>query len=54
MNAVARTASRSGDHDVARTVGDVYNANATVDDLTAAARDLGITEDEVAACSNPQ
>ena len=54
MSAVARTASRSGNHDVARTVGDVYNANATVDDLAAAARDLGIAEEEVAACSNPQ
>jgi hypothetical protein len=53
MNAVARTAMRSGNHDFARTVGDVYNANATAGDLAAAARDLGLTEDEVAACRNP-
>jgi hypothetical protein len=54
MNAVARTAMRSGNHDFSRTVGDVYNANATAEDLAAAARDLGLTEDEVAACANPQ
>lgn len=54
MNAVARTAMRSGNHDVARTAGDVYHANATAEDLAAAARDLGLTEDEVAACANPQ
>jgi hypothetical protein len=53
MNAVARTAMRSGNHDFARTAGDVYHANATVEDLAAAARDLGLTEDEVAACQNP-
>ncbi|MEX2125713.1 MAG: hypothetical protein WD795_17630 [Woeseia sp.] len=28
-------------------------AAATADDLSAAARDLGLTEDEVAACRNP-
>jgi hypothetical protein len=54
MNAVARTAMRSGNHDFARTAGDVYHANATAEDLAAAARDLGLTEDEVAACANPQ
>lgn len=53
LNAAARIASRGGNHDVARTVGDVYAANATADDLAAAAKDLGITEDEVAACQNP-
>lgn len=51
--AVARTAGRLGNHDVSRTVGDVYSANATADDLAAAAKDLGLTEDEVAACQNP-
>jgi hypothetical protein len=53
MNAVARTAMRAGNHDLARTVGDVYDVNATADDLAAAAKDLGLTEDEVAACRNP-
>jgi hypothetical protein len=54
VRAVTRTASRAGNHDVARTAGDVYAANATADDLSAAARDLGLTDDEVAACQNPQ
>lgn len=53
MSAVTRTASRAGNHDLARTAGDVYAANATADDLAAAAKDLGLTEDEVAACQNP-
>jgi hypothetical protein len=34
--------------------GDLYSAGVTADDLAAAARDLGLTEDEVAACSNPK
>lgn len=50
MSAVSRTASRMGNHDVSRTVGDVYSASQTADDLSAAARDLGVTEDEIAAC----
>ena len=53
MNAVARTAGRLGNHDLSRTMGDVYSANATAADLSAAAKDLGLTEDEVAACQNP-
>lgn len=53
MSAVTRTASRAGNYDLARTAGDVYAANATADDLAAAAKDLGLTEDEVAACQNP-
>jgi hypothetical protein len=54
VRAVTRTASRAGNHDVARAAGDVYAANATADDLSAAARDLGLTDDEVADCQNPQ
>jgi hypothetical protein len=53
VRAVTRTASRAGNHEVARTAGDVYAANATADDLSAAARDLGLTDDEVAHCQNP-
>lgn len=53
MRAVTRTASRSGDRDVARAMGDVYSANATAEDLSAAARDLGLSDDEVAACQDP-
>jgi peptidoglycan hydrolase-like protein with peptidoglycan-binding domain len=50
MSAVSRTASRMGNHDVSQTVSDVYSASQTADDLSAAARDLGVTEDEIAAC----
>lgn len=53
MSAVTRTAFRTGNYDMARTVNDVYAANATADDLAAAAKDLGLTEDAVAACRNP-
>jgi hypothetical protein len=53
LSAVTRTASHTGNYDVARTAGDVYNANATAQDLSAAAKDLGLTEDEVAECQNP-
>ena len=41
------------DSGVAETMNDVYNANATADDLASAAKDLGLTEDDVAACQNP-
>jgi peptidoglycan hydrolase-like protein with peptidoglycan-binding domain len=50
MSAVSRTASRMGNQDVSRTMGDVYSASQTADDLSAAARDLGVTEDEIEAC----
>jgi peptidoglycan hydrolase-like protein with peptidoglycan-binding domain len=53
LSAVTREAYRAGDYDLARTAGDIYSANATADDLSAAAKDLGLTEDEVAACQNP-
>jgi hypothetical protein len=53
MSAVSRAAGMGGNYDVAKTAGDVYNAAATADDLSAAAKDLGLTEDEVAACQNP-
>jgi len=53
MSAVTRTAYRSGNYELAGTVHDVYNANATAADLSAAAKDLGLTEDEIAACQNP-
>ena len=54
MSAVSRTASRFGNQDVSRTMGDVYSASQTADDLSAAARDLGVTEDEIAACQDLQ
>jgi peptidoglycan hydrolase-like protein with peptidoglycan-binding domain len=53
LRAVSRTASRTGNYDLARTAGDVYSANASAADLSSAAKDLGITEDEIAACQKP-
>jgi len=53
VSAVTRTASQVGNYALARTASDVYYAGATADDLSAAAKDLGLTEDEVAACQNP-
>ena len=53
LSAVTRTATQQGNYDVARTTNDIYSASATADDLAAAAKDLGLTEDEIAACQNP-
>lgn len=58
LSAVTRTSSQFGDGDLASTIGqtasDVYNVNATAEDLSAAAKDLGLTEEEMEACRNPQ
>ena len=53
LNAAVRTATRQGNYDLARTADDVYYAGATAEDLSAAAKDLGLTDDDVAACQNP-
>jgi peptidoglycan hydrolase-like protein with peptidoglycan-binding domain len=53
LSAVTRTAYQYGNYDLAKNVGDIYAANATADDLAAAAKDLGLTEDDLAACQNP-
>ncbi|HSQ69135.1 MAG TPA: hypothetical protein VLM41_03550 [Steroidobacteraceae bacterium] len=50
LGAVGRAASLLGEADLARTVNDLYSANATAADLADAARDLGLTEDEIAEC----
>jgi peptidoglycan hydrolase-like protein with peptidoglycan-binding domain len=57
MRAASRTASRFGGSDTARAVSqtthDVYSVNATAADLSSAAKDLGLTEDEIEQCRNP-
>ena len=53
MSAVGRVANKFGGADVTSAIGDLYTANATAEDLAAAARDLGLTEEDVAACQNP-
>jgi hypothetical protein len=52
LGAVGRVAGQFGGADLARAANDVAVASASADDLAAAARDLGITEDEIAACEN--
>ena len=54
MSAVGRVAGRMGGADVSQAMGDVYSANATAEDLAAAARDLGLTESDLEECRNPQ
>lgn len=53
MSAVSRTAGRFGNNDLYKTTGDIYNANATADDLSAAAKDLGLTQNDIDACKHP-
>jgi len=58
LSAVSRTSSQFGAGglagEIARTSGDIYAANATAEDIQAAAEDLGLTEEEVEACRNAQ
>ena len=59
MRAVTNTAIRfGGNSDVARAVRDtsydIYRADATADDWERAAKDLGLTNDDLEACRNPQ
>lgn len=57
MRAVGRTAGRFGGGDTAREISqathDVYSVNATAADLESAAKDLGLTTDDLEACRNP-
>lgn len=57
LSAVTRTASQTGISEMAADISsassDLYNANATASDLSSAAKDLGLTEDQVEACRNP-
>ena len=53
MGAVGRTAARLGTNDIARTAADIYAVNASASDISEAAKDLGITEEEVERCREP-
>ena len=53
LSAVGRTAGQLGNESVARTAEGAVAANQTAADLSSAAKDLGITDDEIAACENP-
>jgi hypothetical protein len=58
LSAVSRTSSQFGGGglagDIARTSNEIYSVNATAEDLSTAARDLGLTEDELEECRNPR
>lgn len=59
MRAVSNTAARFGGNrglarQVSKTSHDIYNVNATAGDWERAAEDLGLTQDELEACQNPQ
>jgi peptidoglycan hydrolase-like protein with peptidoglycan-binding domain len=57
LRATTRTLSTFGNSDVARQVSrtsyEVYSANASYEDVKGAAKDLGLTEDDIEACRNP-
>jgi len=53
LSAASRVTRRFGGPGASETISDVYNANATADDLSAAAKDLGLSEDEIEQCRNP-
>jgi len=58
FSAISRTASRFGGSKISQTIAqtsnDVYSATATADDLKGAAKDLGLTEDDMQECRNPK
>lgn len=53
LGAAGRLAGRFGGPDVSQTMHDVYTADATAADISAAAKDLGLTDDDIEACKNP-
>lgn len=54
LSAVSRTASQVGSDDVSNTARGVGMASDTAADLSQAAQDLGLSEDEIAACRKLQ
>ena len=58
LSAVSRTSSQFGGGglagDIARTSNEIYSVNATAEDFSAAAKDLGLSEDELEECRNPR
>ena len=53
LSGVSRLAGQAGNFDMMRTTNDIYQAGATADDISQAAKDLGLTEDDIEACQNP-
>ncbi|HET6566255.1 MAG TPA: peptidoglycan-binding domain-containing protein [Xanthomonadales bacterium] len=57
LRAATRTMGTFGNSELAsqvsRTTHEVYSANASYEDVKSAAKDLGLTEDDVESCRNP-
>jgi peptidoglycan hydrolase-like protein with peptidoglycan-binding domain len=53
LSAIGNTAFKYGDYDTAQTVSEVYSAEASASDIAQAAKDMGLTEQDVADCENP-
>ena len=54
LSGVSRLAGQAGNIDLLRKTNDIYRAGATADDFAQAAKDLGVTEDDIEACQNPR
>ena len=58
MSAMSRTATHFGNNELAQSMSqttyDLYEADMTAKDLKSAAKDLGLTRDEVEECRNPR
>ena len=57
VRAVSRTAGRFGDANLSQRISevtyDIYDVSATASDLEQAAKDLGVSTEDVEACRNP-
>ena len=53
LSSIGNTAFKYGDYDTAQTVSEVYSAGASASDIAQAAKDMGLTEQDVADCENP-
>lgn len=53
VSAITRNTSSGASQEITAKAGDIYNANATADDLAAAAKDLGLSKKDVNKCQNP-
>lgn len=50
FSSLFKAASKYGNNDIAQISADIYEANATMNDLAEAARELGISESEISEC----
>lgn len=54
LKVVGRSASRFGNSDLSQATKDIYDVDVTAGELAVVAKDLGLSDDDVAACRNPQ